>query len=69
MSYDSGFYPTPPDIAHLMLSGLDMKGNKTFLDPSAGEGHLLDMLVAIKSLWPGIPESAANERGFTSANR
>jgi len=35
------FYPTPPKLAGMMLSGVDWKGIQTILEPSAGKGDLL----------------------------
>lgn len=43
MSKDQ-FYPTPDSVINIMLSGLDFKHAKTFLDPSAGQGHILDVI-------------------------
>jgi len=34
------FYPTPPEVAALMLDPLDLRG-KTVLEPSAGSGNLV----------------------------
>lgn len=39
------FYPTPDAVINIMLNGLDFKHAKTFLDPSAGQGHILDAIV------------------------
>jgi predicted RNA methylase len=37
---NTGFYPTPPEVAALMLDPLDLRG-KTVLEPSAGSGNLI----------------------------
>ena len=39
------FYPTPPDVAALMLDPLDLRG-KTVLEPSAGKGDLARECIA-----------------------
>lgn len=38
--FNPDFYPTPPDVAALMLDPLDLRG-KTVLEPSAGKGDLV----------------------------
>jgi hypothetical protein len=38
--FNADFYPTPPEVAALMLDPLDLKG-KTILEPSAGSGNLI----------------------------
>jgi hypothetical protein len=38
--FNPDFFPTPPDVAALMLDPLDMRG-KTVLEPSAGKGDLV----------------------------
>ena len=38
--FNPDFYPTPPDVAALMLDPLDLRG-KTVLEPSAGSGNLI----------------------------
>ncbi len=35
------FYPTPPEIASLMVEALGIENNSVILDPSAGKGDLL----------------------------
>ena len=37
---NQGFYPTPPEVAALMLDPLDLRG-KTVFEPSAGSGNLI----------------------------
>lgn len=43
--FDKGFYPTPEATIDIMLSGLDFKNIRSFLDPSAGKGDILDAIV------------------------
>ena len=38
--FNPDFYPTPPDVAALMLDPLDLRG-RTVLEPSAGKGDLV----------------------------
>jgi hypothetical protein len=38
--FNPDFYPTPPEVAALMLDPLDLRG-KTVLEPSAGKGDLV----------------------------
>jgi hypothetical protein len=38
--FNADFYPTPPEVAALMLDPLDLRG-KTVLEPSAGSGNLV----------------------------
>lgn len=38
--FGADFYPTPPEVAALMLDPLDLRG-KTVLEPSAGKGDLV----------------------------
>ena len=38
--FGADFYPTPPEVAALMLDPLDLRG-KTILEPSAGSGNLV----------------------------
>ena len=38
--FGADFYPTPPEVAALMLDPLDLRG-KTVLEPSAGSGNLV----------------------------
>ena len=38
--FNADFYPTPPEVAALMLDPLDLK-DKTILEPSAGSGSFL----------------------------
>jgi hypothetical protein len=38
--FNADFYPTPPEVAALMLDPLDLK-DKTILEPSAGSGNLI----------------------------
>lgn len=38
--FNHDFYPTPPEVAALMLDPLDLRG-KTVLEPSAGKGDLV----------------------------
>ena len=40
LMFNPDFYPTPPDVAALMLDPLDLRG-KTVLEPSAGKGDLV----------------------------
>lgn len=40
----SGFYPTPDDIVHEMVAGLDWKKIEYVLEPSAGKGDLVNGL-------------------------
>ena len=41
---DIGFYPTPPELAQKMLSGIDLSYVQTVLEPSAGKGNILKEL-------------------------
>ena len=36
-----GFYPTPPELADKLLSGIDWNYIETVLEPSAGKGNLI----------------------------
>lgn len=38
--FNPDFYPTPPEVAALMLDPLDLRG-KVVLEPSAGKGDLV----------------------------
>ena len=38
--FNPDFYPTPPEVAALMLDPLDLRG-KVVLEPSAGSGNLV----------------------------
>lgn len=44
--FNKDFYPTPTDIIHQMIGGLDLKG-KFVLEPSAGNGNIVDILNSI----------------------
>lgn len=50
--FNKSFFPTPPDVAKIMLSGLSLKGH--ILDPSAGKGDLLDMIANYSRNIPGL---------------
>lgn len=41
--FNKDFYPTPPEVIHRMLAGLDLNG-KTVLEPSAGKGDIVEVL-------------------------
>lgn len=41
--FNKDFYPTPSDIAYMMLEGENVSG-KIVLEPSAGKGDLVDMI-------------------------
>lgn len=43
--FNADFYPTPPEVAALMLDPLDLRG-KTILEPSAGSGNLINECLA-----------------------
>ena len=43
--FGADFYPTPPEVAALMLDPLDLRG-KTILEPSAGSGNLVRKCLA-----------------------
>jgi predicted RNA methylase len=43
--FNPDFYPTPPEVASLMLDPLDLRG-KTILEPSAGKGDLAKECIA-----------------------
>lgn len=45
---DIGFYPTPPDLAQKMISGIDYDLIQTVLEPSAGKGDILRVLAQRK---------------------
>jgi predicted RNA methylase len=40
----TGYFPTPPEIARRMVNILDLKPGDKVLEPSAGQGGLLDQL-------------------------
>ena len=44
---EQGFYPTPAELVHKLISGEDALKAKTILEPSAGKGNLIDQLVQI----------------------
>lgn len=50
-----GFYPTPPNIAEELLSGIDWKKISNVLEPSAGKGNLVDAVASkyasLRSYW------------------
>jgi hypothetical protein len=51
--FNADFYPTPPEVAALMLDPLDLK-DKTILEPSAGSGNLISECLnrgAAEVLW------------------
>ena len=51
--FNPDFYPTPPEVAALMLDPLDLRG-KTVLEPSAGSGNLVRECLdrgAVEVLW------------------
>lgn len=41
--FNPEFYPTPAEVIHIMLQGETIE-NKTFLEPSAGKGDIVDYL-------------------------
>lgn len=45
-TYAHQFYPTPPEIAEAVATAANVGPNHTVLEPSAGQGHLADMLPA-----------------------
>ena len=47
---EQGFYPTPPSVAEKMLDGIDWTGISTVLEPSAGNGNLVRMVLEKYSL-------------------
>ena len=46
---DYEFYPTPSPIAGELFAGVDWKGIKSILEPSAGKGDLLDFAMKVKT--------------------
>ena len=51
--FNPDFYPTPPEVAALMLDPLDLRG-RTVLEPSAGKGDLVRECLnrgAVEVLW------------------
>ena len=42
---DVGFYPTPSELANKMLANIDWKLTRTFLEPSAGKGNIVDAIM------------------------
>jgi hypothetical protein len=51
--FNADFYPTPPEVAALMLDPLDLRG-KTILEPSAGSGNLIGECLtrgAVEVMW------------------
>lgn len=69
--FNPDFYPTPPEVAALMLDPLDLRG-KTILEPSAGKGDLVRECLArgaAEMLWceqePQLLDLLATQRcGF-----
>ena len=53
---DVGFYPTPPEVAEKMLSGIKWDGINSILEPSAGKGDILRILTRY--------EDNYNSKGF-----
>jgi hypothetical protein len=45
-----GFYPTPDDLVHEMVVGLDWYSISSVLEPSAGKGDLVDSLLKWRSI-------------------
>lgn len=45
-----GFYPTPDDLVHEMVVGLDWCSITSVLEPSAGKGDLVDSLLKWRSI-------------------
>src|SRR3712207_8812557 len=47
MMFNKDFYPTPKNLVEKMISKIDMKGYYGFniLEPSAGKGDILDVLL------------------------
>ena len=41
---DKGFYPTPPDVANELLSGINWRFVSDILEPSAGKGDLVNTI-------------------------
>ena len=72
--FNPDFYPTPPDVAALMLDPLDLRG-KTVLEPSAGKGDLVRECLArgaAEVLWcekeSSLVAILASIRGAVPAN-
>ena len=72
--FSSDFYPTPPEVAALMLDPLDLRG-RTVLEPSAGSGNLVRECLtrgAMEVLWcekeSRLCAILASIRGATPAN-
>ena len=71
--FSSDFYPTPSEVAALMLDPLDLRG-KTVLEPSAGSGNLVRECLdrgAAEVLWceaePKLRSILGGTRGATPA--
>jgi hypothetical protein len=67
--FNPDFYPTPPEVAALMLDPLDLRG-KTVLEPSAGSGNLVRECLdrgAVEVLWcekePQLLDLLTTQRG------
>ncbi len=39
------FYPTPPELARYLVELADIQAEDYILEPSAGQGHLLDLII------------------------
>ncbi len=48
MNYVKEFYPTPESLIKKIVAGVDFKGIKRILEPSAGKGNICDYLMARK---------------------
>ena len=69
--FNPDFYPTPPEVAALMLDPLDLRG-KVVLEPSAGKGDLVRECInrgAVEVMWcesePELRSILANIRSAT----
>ena len=72
--FNPDFYPTPPEVAALMLDPLDLRG-KTVLEPSAGSGNLVRECLArgaAEVLWceqePQLQDMLISIRGASPAH-
>lgn len=47
--FENQYYPTPKNLVDKMLEGIDLRGIKSILEPSAGSGNIVDRVVELKN--------------------
>lgn len=65
------YYPTPPELAELVLSYADLRDGMTSMEPSAGQGGLADYMHVGKTVCVEVSElhcSILNTKGHTLIN-